>query len=797
MQPSRIASRHHLGAAWCWLLLFAALLPGAAAAQGILIEIRSPSASDDYLTWAPAPARIRQAPTAPPADRNVVLTNDPESVAPPLHRIQPLDGNVLFAKTVTAGETADKPALELTLPKDGSWVNFFVAGAFPRASTEDKDAVIQVHDSSAAGPMLYEHRSMVRIRKDHRTLTDGERKRFLDALANYLRASNGGYERFVRIHEIAAMGKYQTPPAYWWPDLAHRAPGFLPWHRAYLLAFERELQKGDPSVTLPYWTMDLLPSVFEENFMGANVVLEGAFVEPTFGSDNPLANWRVNGTSLYRFPYERRDAADLQSRFSSDAQLFAYGEYAQFRRAQEGNPHNLGHNWTGPWMQNCMISPSDPVFWPFHTGFDRQWAKWQWLGDRLKPDGSNGSYAPNDTYVDAATGCEVSTPTACVPIGHHLRDTMWPWNSAVGPGGSIKGNRPPASLATPYNGKFPPSAIGGLWPSTEAEPRPGDMIDFAGVSGGRKDMGFAYDDVPFGSKPPQTTSLVAPAVLSAAATEALDIQKLVKLAGDISAPAAKRIEALRALGSLPSEVGVNTAIGVLREPGRSTELARAAIEALSLQMMSGELDENSHHATMAALHEGLTDSDVAVRNDSLRTLASHGDPALVDKLAAALDGPQASAKIAPVDAINGLAVARATDRYASTIRRYLQSQDAKVRAAAAVALASDKDSRAEIARLATDVDQPVLVRSAAVRSLVASGVDALPVLENIITNEEGTAEVRKQAALALAGTIQTHGSSLGKAELVGLANKLRAQNSSLGSAVAPAVRAIERIIEEK
>ena len=28
---------------------------------------------------------------------------------------------------------------------------------------------------------------------------------------------------------------------------------FLPWHREYLLRFERDLQSINPEVTLPYW----------------------------------------------------------------------------------------------------------------------------------------------------------------------------------------------------------------------------------------------------------------------------------------------------------------------------------------------------------------------------------------------------------------------------------------------------------------------------------------------------------------------------------------------------------------
>src|SRR3954465_10495107 len=70
----------------CRCLLVAGVLsllgidPPPALAQQVEIQIRSAAPNDDYLTWAPAPARIRQ--TAAAADKRVVLTNDPERPAP-------------------------------------------------------------------------------------------------------------------------------------------------------------------------------------------------------------------------------------------------------------------------------------------------------------------------------------------------------------------------------------------------------------------------------------------------------------------------------------------------------------------------------------------------------------------------------------------------------------------------------------------------------------------------------------------------------------------------------------------
>jgi len=52
------------------------------------------------------------------------------------------------------------------------------------------------------------------------------------------------------------------------PRQAHGRPGFLSWHRAYLLDLEPELQKINPSVTLPYWRFhDPGPNMFTADFI--------------------------------------------------------------------------------------------------------------------------------------------------------------------------------------------------------------------------------------------------------------------------------------------------------------------------------------------------------------------------------------------------------------------------------------------------------------------------------------------------------------------------------------------------
>lgn len=65
------------------------------------------------------------------------------------------------------------------------------------------------------------------------------------------------YDVFVWMHYYVSRNVLLSRPGDVWTDVdfAHWAPGFLPWHRVYLLHWERELRKlsGDTSFTIPYW----------------------------------------------------------------------------------------------------------------------------------------------------------------------------------------------------------------------------------------------------------------------------------------------------------------------------------------------------------------------------------------------------------------------------------------------------------------------------------------------------------------------------------------------------------------
>jgi tyrosinase len=155
---------------------------------------------------------------------------------------------------------------------------------------------------------------------------------------------------------------------------------FLPWHRAYLAAFEaicRDLT-GNNDFALPYWDWAKDPQV------------PAAFYEPEWhGQPNPL----INDTRLVgpndTIPADTTGCEVIEGILDeTDFELFASGQpVAQtstdpsFQRAVgfsaplEGTPHNGVHVFVSGDMVTFM-SPLDPVFWLHHCNVDRIWALW-------------------------------------------------------------------------------------------------------------------------------------------------------------------------------------------------------------------------------------------------------------------------------------------------------------------------------------------------------------------------------------------------------------------------------------
>jgi tyrosinase len=395
-----------------------------------------------YLTWVPTPLRVRL------LEVGGAIGNIPITLA---QQRLPTGGELRFSATPTG---TLQTQLNVNVPTDGRTVTVYVCGKFGSASIADGD--VSIVAKNAMGQVLGTLPVMVRVRKNANKLTPGERDRFISAMAQLNNRGTGRFADFRNMH-VAGRADQQ----------AHGGPGFLPWHRAYLLDLERELQAIDPSVTLPYWRFDQ-PSafLFTRDFIGVPDSL-GAV---QFSASNPLQFWATDGVQgIMRrlIGVNPATTADPSTRNES-ATLGLGAAYRNFRTMQ-GNPHGFAHTqyFSGS-ISSIPTAAKDPLFFLLHCNVDRLWAKWQQQNGRF------------DASVASAYDSG-PTPTSLL-AGHNLDDSLWPWNGII---------TPPRPSTAPGGDMAPSPCV------TAPGPKPvvRAMLDYQGRITTTAPLGFSYDDV--------------------------------------------------------------------------------------------------------------------------------------------------------------------------------------------------------------------------------------------------------------------------------------------------------------
>lgn len=191
----------------------------------------------------------------------------------------------------------------------------------------------------------------------------------------------------------------------------------------------------------------------------------------TFSATNPLRFWQTDGVpGVLRVPTfdTTRDAANRVRR--NEATTLALStSFGPLEEPMEVDPHGMAHvSFVPSWMRNPAVSPKDPLFFLLHCNVDRLWAKWQWINRRF----------------DSSTPESFETGARTDRIGHHLDDTMWPWNGVT-------------------TSPRPPTAPGGGLASSPSVTAPGtqpmvrSLFDYQGRVTQGAQLGFDYDDVPY------------------------------------------------------------------------------------------------------------------------------------------------------------------------------------------------------------------------------------------------------------------------------------------------------------
>ena len=408
----------------------------------------SPQPTARYVSWAWSPCTIRVTNPAGITGTQAQVQLSQTALAGA--------GSVRFANTATGAGAA---SLNVTVPKNGSPVAFFIRGA--TASKADPGVQITARQSGSTAS-VGSVSLMVRIRKNVTALTPAERDRLIAALAQFNNQGLGRYADFAGTHVQPAQQE------------AHGRAGFLPWHRAFVLDLERELQAIDRSVALPYWRFDQpAPGLFTPDFIGRGTLNGPGTSNVAFSATNPLRFWKAGpAPGIFRDPNFNVNAAPPAP--LSQTSALALGNpgalFRNFRRMESISPrdyHGDAHtSFSGP-IDSIPTAAQDPLFFFLHCNVDHLWALWQKQNNRF----------------DVAVAAAYDTTVPANRIGHNLGDTMWPWNGITTP------PRPNFALG----GTMAPSA----WLTAPGpQPKVRDCFDYQGAIDPANNMGYSYDDVP-------------------------------------------------------------------------------------------------------------------------------------------------------------------------------------------------------------------------------------------------------------------------------------------------------------
>jgi hypothetical protein len=181
------------------------------------------------------------------------------------------------------------------------------------------------------------------IRKDYREMTTVELQTYKNAL-NRLKTT-GVIDRYADAHASVFSNVHMTEE-------------FLPWHRWFILHFEKLMQgsgvAGANKISLPYWdwTSDrALNSGLWTAFLGEYNISWGLNRQLGLTPGGSLPTTVAVQDALNIIPFE------------------------PFWRFLEEQDHNVAHVWIGGVM-NSGRSPLDPVFYLHHSRVDKIWQDW-------------------------------------------------------------------------------------------------------------------------------------------------------------------------------------------------------------------------------------------------------------------------------------------------------------------------------------------------------------------------------------------------------------------------------------
>ncbi|MEA2462471.1 MAG: polyphenol oxidase [Acidobacteriota bacterium] len=217
----------------------------------------------------------------------------------------------------------------------------------------------------------------------------------IQAMKNLPAANPLNWNRWANIHRhpngLAGPLFNTCQHGHWW---------FFPWHRMYILFFERIIRQlsGNPNFSLPYW--DYTAGTVAGSLYNAGA-LPRLFWSPQ-NNTNPLYNSVRNGGAAAGF---NAGAAITPAALSTTVAMntttfvgslrfggqqvaapthFAGGPHGRL----EANPHDSVHSAIGGDMGDPGRAARDPIFFLHHCNIDRLWNVWLKQAGRTNPTGN-------------------------------------------------------------------------------------------------------------------------------------------------------------------------------------------------------------------------------------------------------------------------------------------------------------------------------------------------------------------------------------------------------------------------
>jgi tyrosinase len=172
---------------------------------------------------------------------------------------------------------------------------------------------------------------------------------------------------------------------------------FLPWHRAFILMYERAVRQltGNNDFAMPYWdwTSDQsIPAAFEDpTFNGQpNPLFESQRdASPTDSLPDSVVGQGIINQILTQSPFETFGTSrptDPQGVVQNNLdQSWINCEMCGVKGTLEATPHDLVHGFVGGLMGDSR-SARDPLFMMHHCNIDRIWWMWNQGGQVDSPD---------------------------------------------------------------------------------------------------------------------------------------------------------------------------------------------------------------------------------------------------------------------------------------------------------------------------------------------------------------------------------------------------------------------------